>query len=245
MSVYTLKTYIRQRRKRMALRIQARGMSAVRPAPSAALKLKALRERSGLSMAAAARACGFRGASSYQRYENPSLFTKKYLPLDLAEKLVRAIAGKGVPPITREEVMALAGREPAGPQARMIPVVGYVGAGAQIYPIDDHAKGEGLDEIKSPWDELGPAAVAVRVRGDSMEPVYYDGDLIYYDEQHSDFRHLLGKDCVVSLADGRKFVKQLRRTQHGLWYLFSHNAEPILGVEIEWVAKIRLIQRAD
>lgn len=129
--------------------------------------------------------------------------------------------------------------------ARTIPVVGYVGAGAQIYAIDDHAKGGGLDEIECPWDALAPSTVAVKVRGDSMTPAYYDGDILYYEMQHSDFRHLLGKECVVALADGRKFVKELRRTQSGEWYLHSHNHEPIIGVQIEWAAKIKLIQRSD
>lgn len=129
--------------------------------------------------------------------------------------------------------------------ARTVPLVGYVGAGAQIYAIDDHAKGGGLDEIECPWDALSPSTVAVRVRGDSMAPAYYDGDVLFYETQHSDFRHLLGKECVVALADGRKFVKELRRTQSGEWYLHSHNHEPIIGVQIEWAAKVRLIQRAE
>lgn len=128
---------------------------------------------------------------------------------------------------------------------RMIQVVGYVGAGAEVIPIDDHAKGVGLDEVECPWSELGPSAVAVRVRGDSMVPAYFDGDLIYYDDPHFDFVHLLGKECVVALADGRKFIKQLRRTQNGQWFLHSHNADPILGVKIEWAAKVRLIQRGN
>jgi phage repressor protein C with HTH and peptisase S24 domain len=211
------------------------------PHPHAAERLKHLRERSGLSMAEIARAVGYRGASSYQRYEDPELFPKKYLPLDLAEKLARALAGRGSPPISREEVMAMAGRNM--PEPRMIPVVGYVGAGAEVFSIDDHAKGAGLDEVECPWSDLAPSSVAVRVRGDSMAPAYFDGDLIYYEENHTDFRHLIGKECVVAITDGRRFVKQLRRTAAGQWYLFSHNAEPIFGVEIEWAARVKLIQR--
>lgn len=128
---------------------------------------------------------------------------------------------------------------------RTIPVVGYVGAGAEIVAIDDHAKGAGLDEIECPWDELAASTVAVRVRGDSMVPAYYDGDIIFYDDQHTDILHLLGKDCVVALTDGRRYVKQLRRTADGIWYLHSHNMDPILGVQIEWASKVRLIWRAD
>lgn len=194
-------------------------------------------------MADVAKSIGFRGASSYQRYEDPQIFTRKYLPLDLAEKLVAALSGRGIPPITASEVIALAGA-PGDARQRMIPIVGYVGAGAEVFAIDDHAKGAGLDEVECPWTELGPSTVAVRVRGDSMEPAYYHGDLIYYEGTHKDFTHLLGKECVVALSDGRKFVKQLRRTQNGQWYLHSHNSEPILGVDIDWAAKVRLIQRS-
>lgn len=133
----------------------------------------------------------------------------------------------------------------AAAPARTIPIVGYVGAGQEVYAIDDHAKGDGIEEVECPWDDLAPSTVAVRVRGDSMVPAYFNGDLIFYERQDTDFTHLLGKECVVALADGRKFIKQLRRTQTGQWYLHSHNAEPILGVEIEWAARVRLIARAD
>lgn len=127
---------------------------------------------------------------------------------------------------------------------RMIPVVGFVGAGAQIWPIDDHAKGAGLDEVECPWTALPLSTVAVRVRGDSMAPAYYEGDLLFYDTQHADILHLVGKECVVALADGQIFIKELRRTGNGDYYLHSHNAEPIIGPKIKWAAKVKLIQRA-
>jgi SOS-response transcriptional repressor LexA len=129
--------------------------------------------------------------------------------------------------------------------SRKIQVVGYVGAGAEVIAIDDHAHGSGLEEVDCPWAQLGPSAVAVKVRGDSMTPAYFDGDLIFYDSTQTDFTHLVGKECVVALADGRRFIKQLRRTELGHWYLHSHNAEPILGVKIKWAAKVRLIQRGN
>lgn len=54
-----------------------------------------------------ARLAGYRQASSYQRYEDPQEFTKKWLPMDVAERLLKAFVGKGYPPISSEDVMAL------------------------------------------------------------------------------------------------------------------------------------------
>jgi transcriptional regulator with XRE-family HTH domain len=72
-------------------------------------RVRLLRERAGLSMEALAQAMGYKGASSYQRYENATLFKKTYIPLHIAEKIAKAIVGTGDPPITVEEVIALAG----------------------------------------------------------------------------------------------------------------------------------------
>ena len=132
-----------------------------------------------------------------------------------------------------------------GGAAWLIPVVGYVGAGAQIFSIDDHEKGAGLEEVDAPIPGLPHSTVAVRVRGRSMEPAFYPGDLIFYDRQDSgDFTHLIGKECIVRLGDGRTFIKILKRLPDGSWYLHSNNDEPIIGIDIEWAAKVKLIVRA-
>jgi len=75
-------------------------------------ELRKLRQRAGLSMARLARECGYKGASSYQRYENTAQYTKPLLPVPLAAKIAEALVGKGEPPISREEVLALAGVRP-------------------------------------------------------------------------------------------------------------------------------------
>lgn len=127
---------------------------------------------------------------------------------------------------------------------RTIPIVGYVGAGAEVRSIDDHEKGGGIDEIDPPFEGLSSSTVAVRVRGNSMAPTFKEGEILLYDRlENGDISHLIGKDCVVSLTDGRKFVKQLKRTPSGEWYLFSVNSdsEPIFNVEIEWAAKVKIV----
>src|SRR5690349_11467517 len=73
----------------------------------ATARLRRLRERAGLSMEALARQIGFRRASSYQRYENAALYRRNFFSPDFIEKLRPALVGKGDPPITDEEVLAL------------------------------------------------------------------------------------------------------------------------------------------
>ena len=77
-------------------------------------RLRRLRQRSGLSMKALAKALGLRGASSYQRYEDETLNKTNHLRPDIVEKLARALIGRGAPPIGREEVLALSFGGPKG-----------------------------------------------------------------------------------------------------------------------------------
>lgn len=122
---------------------------------------------------------------------------------------------------------------------RMVPVVGYVGAGAEIYTIDDHMKGAGMDLISAPPQGATSTMVALVVRGDSMSPAYEDGDIIYYDQVVTgDIAHLLGKRVIIRLRDGRTFIKKLRRNSDGKYWLYSHNDDPILDPDIEWCAKV-------
>ena len=120
---------------------------------------------------------------------------------------------------------------------RTIPLVGVVGAGATIIPMDS------LGYVEAPPGIAGPDTVAVQVRGDSMLPVYRDGDLIYYDV-HQSPEELLGRDVVVELEDGRCMLKQLMAgAQPGFWTLLSHNAAPILDAKIVWAARVKWVQK--
>jgi len=56
-----------------------------------------------------AKEAGFRQGSSYQHYEDPKLFRRPYLRLEIAERFADVLEGRGEPPITRAEVYALAG----------------------------------------------------------------------------------------------------------------------------------------
>lgn len=122
---------------------------------------------------------------------------------------------------------------------KAVPLVGYVGAGAEIFPIDD---GGALDDVDPP-PGCGPDAVAVSVRGDSMYPRYMEGDLLIYD-QHTTLEAANGHECVVALPDGRKYVKIVRKQPDGFATLESWNAPPMHNLKLEWLAPIQWVKRA-
>jgi transcriptional regulator with XRE-family HTH domain len=88
-------------------------------------RLKALRERAGLTMAEVAAALGYKTASGYQRYEDADVYRKKYISIEMAEKLVPLLSGRGNPPITAAEVMALAGTPVPTPESVERLLAGY------------------------------------------------------------------------------------------------------------------------
>jgi transcriptional regulator with XRE-family HTH domain len=80
-------------------------------AVSIGVELRRLQARSGLSMQQLAIEMGFRNASSVQRYLNPEYGETGPLPLRLASKFAKALAGKGEPRIEADEIYGLAGLE--------------------------------------------------------------------------------------------------------------------------------------
>lgn len=89
-------------------------------AESIAKTVAALRTRAGLSMAEIAKAMEFKGASSYQRYEDATKLKDGYLKRDWVASFARAVVGKGNPAVTEREVWDLAGPEYAPGGRRQI-----------------------------------------------------------------------------------------------------------------------------
>lgn len=140
------------------------------------------------------------------------------------------------------EYWLLTGR---GPRVSAAPLVGFVSAGEEFYPIDDLAQGAGLDDVPLDLDAADP--IAIRVRGSSMSPVYRNGDDLFCARVRGlDIERAVGRDCVVQTKEGAGYVKQLRRNRDGRYVLRSYNPafEDIEGIEIEWVAPIVFIRRA-
>lgn len=119
------------------------------------------------------------------------------------------------------------------------PVVGYIGAGAEVFPVDDHPQGEGLESVDPP-SGLELDCVAARVRGDSMYPMLEDGWLVFWTKDADGVaEECLNKLCIVQIKDGPMLVKRLRRgSRAGRWNLESHNAPLRSDVALEWAARV-------
>lgn len=116
-----------------------------------------------------------------------------------------------------------------------IRVVGHVGAGAEVFPFDDYAQGDGFEEL----EPLPTDAVAVMVKGDSMYPRYFEGERIIYIHDGGSPSDYIGQECIVKLEDGRVLLKIVRKgSRKGLFTLESWNAPPIEDQKIEWAAPV-------
>lgn len=120
-----------------------------------------------------------------------------------------------------------------------VPVIGYAQAGSSGY-FDDAGfpTGAGWDELLFP--SLGdPHAFALEITGDSMEPIYRDGDVIIVSPEASLRR---GDRVVAKTRDGEVMAKQLARETATRIELRSINPEhpdrALARAELDWVSRI-------
>jgi hypothetical protein len=117
-------------------------------------------------------------------------------------------------------------------------LVGYVGAGGAVYPPGDDVE----------WIEAPPGAPegieALEVKNGSMLPAYRDGDRLFIEPNDYDPAQIIGEECVVDLADGRRLLKVLRRgSEENRWNLESFNADLIENVEIAKAAPVGWVDK--
>lgn len=202
-----------------------------------AARIRALRLSLGLPQAAFARTVGV-DQSNVSRWENGAVPDDAHLAClaELADVHPAEFRYGYVPP--EFEV-------PAGPaRPRKVPVVGYVGAGQEIFPHDDHAMGGGLEDVEVPGSAWDMPMVAVRIRGDSMHPMR-DGWLLFYRRETQGVPEAcLNRLCIVKVAnDGPTLVKELRRGYRANEYvLLSWSAPPLEDIRLEWAAPVLSIR---
>lgn len=144
-----------------------------------------LKDRSGLSIRAIARAMGYQNASSIQRYFSPD-YTKPALPSDFVAKLLPVLVGKGETPISREEVLALAPTSLTELEASQAParaaialdLKGQVAAGlwmeAGLFETDAVRKATISGDLRFPSE----CQYLLEINGESLNRIARNGDLI-------------------------------------------------------------------
>ena len=121
-----------------------------------------------------------------------------------------------------------------------IPLLGFAQAGAGGY-FDDGGfpAGQGWEMVDFPTAPGGRGVYALEVQGDSMLPLYRDGDVVIV-EPNAQVRR--GDRVVVKTREGEVMAKILHRQTSRTIELSSINVEHENRVfdlaEIEWVARI-------
>lgn len=126
-----------------------------------------------------------------------------------------------------------------------VEVMGFIGAGAEVSPEHEQVPPGGIEKVSLPIT-VPEEIVGFQVTGDSMLPVYRDGDVILvWREQRLPTDAFIGQEAAVRTTDGRRFLKEIQRGgRRGSYNLYSHNARIIEDMDIAWVGEIYLIVRA-
>lgn len=127
------------------------------------------------------------------------------------------------------------------PQAGSIPLLGFAQAGAGGF-FDDGGfpAGQGWDVVEFPASPARKAGVyALEVQGDSMKPLYRDGDVLIV-EPGAQVRR--GDRVVVKTREGEVMAKVLARQSAKTIELISLNPEHpnrnLDMTDVEWIARI-------
>jgi len=125
-----------------------------------------------------------------------------------------------------------------------VTIAGKVGAGARVPVFDAYEKGDG-PQVACPPGLTPHGIVAVEVEGDSMEPVYSAGDLLFYTRHTHEGvpSEAIGKRCVCEDVEGNGWVKIVREGRADKTfdlYSFNDSSPPLYGVRLKWAAPVLL-----
>lgn len=120
-----------------------------------------------------------------------------------------------------------------------VPIMGFIGAGAEIDPEFEQVPEDGIDQVELPFQYAGDV-VGFLVRGDSMLPRYEEGTVIVvYREQTRSTISLVGEIAAVRTQDNRRYLKMLKAGgRPHTFNLESFNARPIENVRIVWASEV-------
>jgi phage repressor protein C with HTH and peptisase S24 domain len=193
-----------------------------------------LAERYGLSASGLARKAGL-DATSFNRSKRKGPDGRDRWPS--TESVAKVLAATGA---SLDEFMRLVEPEVGGRKKTTVALVGMTQAGAGRFFTDDGmpAGGPGLDEVEFP-DFSSEKVFAVEVSGDSMLPLYRDGDVLIVSTTASVRK---GDRVVVRTSAGEVTAKELKRRTAKSLELRSLNPEHpdrvIPTSEIAWMGRV-------
>jgi phage repressor protein C with HTH and peptisase S24 domain len=153
------------------------------------------------------------------------------------ESISRVLNASGAP--VDEFMEILAGKKGAPAKLRTIPMLGFAKAGRGGF-FDDGGfpQGEGWDEVEVPG-VTDNAAYALEITGDSMMPVYREGDTIIVSPAATIRK---GDRVVVKTSDGQVMAKIMQKQSAKSIELASFNADhPVKTLDaknVDWMARI-------
>jgi phage repressor protein C with HTH and peptisase S24 domain len=195
--------------------------------------IDALAERYSLSASGLARRAGL-DSTAFNKSKRLSADGRPRWPS--TESIAKIIDATGS---SLDEFLGLVGRLPAGQSRPSVPMVGFAQAGAGGF-FDDAGfpVGHGWDLIDLPA-RVREGAYALQVQGDSMLPLYRDGDRLIVDPSATVRR---GDRVVVKTISGEVMAKVLaRRSAERIELQSLNQAHPprtIPAGEVEWIARI-------
>ena len=192
-----------------------------------------LAERYGLSASGLARKSGL-DATSFNRSKRTSPEGRDRWPSTESVAKILTATGAGL-----DEFMRLVDPGVGGVKA-MIPLIGMTQAGTGRFFTEDGlpAGGAGWEEVEFP-DLANEKVFALEVQGDSMQPLYRDGDVLIVSPTANARK---GDRVVVRTATGEVMAKELKRRTAKAIELRALNAtqtERTLSVDdVAWIARI-------
>lgn len=130
---------------------------------------------------------------------------------------------------------------PSSAKAGHIPLIGFAQAGAEGYFDEDgYPVGDSWDEIRLPeTNEENQGTYALEISGDSMEPLYRNGDVLVLSR---DTAVRKGDRVVVRTTKGEVMAKELVRKTAAKIELKSlnpaHPARTIPSNDVSWIARV-------
>lgn len=203
------------------------------PHPRLWSAIDALASRHSMSASGLAKAAGL-DPTSFNKSKRVTAEGRPRWPS--TESLARILDATGA---TLDEFVALVGGDGAGNRTAPVPLIGLAQAGNGGY-FDDAGfpVGGGWDEVRLP-DLKDENAYALEVSGDSMAPVYRDGDVIVVSPAASIRK---GDRVVVKTVNGEVLAKVLARQSEKRIELLSLNpafeTRILKPEEVLWMARI-------